>query len=193
MPYEAETRVIGDRTFRIEWEYDNDMGPPQKESDGHGVVDSLDFRPEGYLEHWDYDMNGEPDMEDVVRNRMRRPMQRYVSSRHSRMYYDVWETLKTAKRDGWRSLKWELEHPDSTEDEKVMAAVDADYEYLRGWYEDDWHWCIITVTEVITDDDGEETDGKSESLCGIGSDDDEYHEEVINELVGQIPAEAKLS
>jgi len=178
--YNTETRTIDGRTFRVEWEYDTDMGPPQTESDGHGIVekfrdDPTDFDPE------------DVSLEDAVRFKM---MRRLGDGNHwSRAnvpYYDVLTTLIKAKEEGWG-----VPNPVGlTPDERAMEAVEADYQYVAGWYNDEWHWCSILVTEVLTDDEGDEEDGESQSLGGLCSDDDKYHEEVIKELVAQMPVEA---
>jgi hypothetical protein len=187
--YHTETRAIDGKDYRVEWEYDEHNGAPEVESDGYGVVADMDYDPAEYLDDYDYEVNGEPDMEEVIRHQMMRPLQRYVRYMHARKYYDVWETMKRAKKDGWRDLKFELENPDATEEQKLMGAVDADYDYLRGWYEDDWHWCCITV--IALDKEGDDT-GHEESLCGICSDDKEHHEEVIRDLTQQIEYHVKI-
>jgi hypothetical protein len=178
--YETETRTIDGRTFRVEWEYDDYMGPPQTEADGHGIVetfrdDPTDFDPEGVS------------LEEAVRFQMMRRMGHGGRRGRSDVpYYDVWETLKKAKGEGWG-----VPNPVGlTPDERAMEAVEVDYEYIAGWYNDEWYWCGITVTEVFTDEEGEETDGMEESLGGICSNDYPHHEEVIKELVAQMPVEA---
>jgi len=169
--YQTETREIGGVSYRVEWHYDHDIGAPQNESDGHGVVVELGYDPEE---------DPELDIEEVVRHKMMRRLSS-PDHRHTRgvEYYDVWETLKIAKHDGWG-----VANPTGLSPEEVtMAAIEEDFNYLRGWYNDDWHWCGITV--IALDEDGEDT-AQEESLCGISSDDGEYHEEVIRDLVQQI-------
>lgn len=193
--YNTETREIDGRKYRIDWHYDDTSGRPEDESDGHGVCIDLSYNPEDYLRDHDPEEDGEPDMEEVVRHKMMRVLSRAFRNGVYRVY-DVRETMKMAKQDGWRNLKWEAEHPEATEEEKLMAAVDADFNYLQGWYNDDWHWCGITVMllddegDLTGDEEGDPTEDEA-SLWGLCSDDDEYHEEVIKELVGEIQRQVK--
>jgi len=112
----------------------------------------------------------------VVRHKMMRLLQPFRSYRHHQHdYYDVWETLKKAKEEGWS-----VPNPVGlTPDERAMEAVEKDFAYLRGWYCDDWHWCGICITVM---EDGEKTSWDS-SLWGLESDDIDHHEEVISELL----------
>jgi hypothetical protein len=57
---------------------------------------------------------------------------------------------------------------------------DSDYERLRQFCTDQWHYCGIVVTLLDADD---EPDSVNASLWGIESDCTDYHEEVINELI----------
>ena len=185
--YNTETREIDGRKYRIEWDYDDTPGRPEEESDGHGVCADINFDPKAFGEDPE---DGELDLEEVVRHKMMRVLD--TASRRQTWYrvYDVWETMKVAKANGWRSLKWEAEHPSATEEEKLMAAVDADFNYLQGWYNDDWHWCGITVM-LLDEEDDEDDEGDEASLWGLTSDDDEHHEEVIKDLVGEIQRQVK--
>ena len=155
--YNTETREIDGRKYRIEWQHDDTFGRPEAESDGHGVCADINFDPETFGEDHDPD-DGELDMEEVVRHQMMRVLSRADYWR----VYDVWETMKVAKADGWRDLKWEAEHPNATEEEKLMAAVDADFNYLKGWYNDDWHWCGITVMLLDEEDDEDDEDDEGD-------------------------------
>ena len=187
-PYNTTTVERDGRAFRVDWRYDETRGPPEHESDGHGVIADVASNPETYGEGHDPETDDELDMEEVVRHKMMRVLRRGSTWRgEDWRVYDVWETMKQAKAEGWRSLKWEAEHPNATEEEKLMAAVDADFEFLAGWYNDDWHWCGITVR--LLDEDGDPTTYDA-SLWGLSSDDDEYHDEVIAELVREVQAQA---
>ena len=185
--YNTETREIDGRKYRIAWQYDDTFGRPEDESDGHGVCADINFDPKTFGEGHDPE-DGELDMEGVVRHQMMRVLSRADRRGGYWRVYDVWETMKVAKADGWRDLKWEAEHPNATEEERLMAAVDADFNYLQGWYDDDWHWCGITV--ILLDEEGDPTEDEA-SLWGLCSDDDECQEEVIKELVGEIQRQVK--
>jgi len=85
-------------------------------------------------------LDEEPDLEEETRLRMLRPL--YKNSRGVRdLYYDVMASLEVARTE------WGHVTP-----EDCMKAVDADYKYLKGWYDDEWHWVFLELTAII---DGE--------------------------------------
>lgn len=71
-------------------------------------------------------------------------------------YYDWRETLKIAKRDGWGTRNGDL-----------MGAVRRDFEYLRGWCNDDWCYVGLIVELYDADDNLIEEDScwGYESFC----------------------------
>ncbi len=137
--YEYEGRSIS-----IEWHHDESMGEPWKEHDGHGIVSEWTRRD-------------------------KQPGERVLcSDRNSYRYYDFAGTMKLAKSEGWgldtkaqialaQKLGRELKPGDI-----LAASVEADFEYLRRWCNDDWHWCGYVCKINGTDYD--------ESLWGIDSD-----------------------
>lgn len=135
------------RKFLVEITYDICMGPPEEEHDGHGVVCELDFAPddEGALEdHLDYAFEEDSPrrLEEIARFAM---MERITNNGRRYAYekfYDVWATLEVARKDGWGSVPPDA--PDAAE--QLMEVVRADMEYLRGWYQNDWCWVVVTVT-----------------------------------------------
>jgi hypothetical protein len=77
MVFDGEIIEQGGHRFRVNIERDDDNEPPWENSDGHGVVSEWTTRD-------------------------KRPGERVLcSDRHSKRYYDVHETMKIAKRDGW--------------------------------------------------------------------------------------------
>lgn len=66
------------RLFNVEIVRDEDMGPPWKEHDGHGIISDWTKRPKGPRE-----------------------LVLWRASGGACIYYDVDETLKIAKRDSW--------------------------------------------------------------------------------------------
>lgn len=140
--------------FRVEYRYDGDLGPPWEHHDGHGVVSEWTSRD-------------------------KRPGERVLSEDHgSRRYYDIAESIKIAKRDSWGPAV-----EGQTKNQIAAAAVEKDFEYLRGWCADEWHWTWILVT--LLDENGGETE-ETESLCGMESDQDDYLKETAVDLAGQI-------
>lgn len=150
MSYLAETFDHHGYTVAITSHIDSDMGPPWKEHDGHGPVSdwtTRDKRPGEWVLH---------------------------SDRHSKRYYDAAQATRIAKRDGWGlsekalgELARQLGRP-PTRDEIVAAAVRNNFDYLKGWCDNDWHW--VGYTTRITAPDGTELDGDS---CW-GFDDEDY-------------------
>lgn len=152
-------------TFRVKFEHDGDMGPPWKECDGHGVVSEWTRR--------------DPDKGERV----------LCSDHHSRRYYDFKASIKRAIEEGWRAH----DEPAPTKAETVIEgmggnrreiirrakrAVEADFEYLYGWCNDQWEYLIVEV-EWVDDPD------VSTSLGGVESLND-YHQEVVWELVDEL-------
>lgn len=149
--YNTETREAHGKEWTIEWVYDTNTGAPWKECDGHGPVSDWEHRD-------------------------KRPGELILNKdRGSKRFYDFAEAVKIARRDGWNTKPYHWD----TKGAQAAAAAWADFEYLRGWCNDEWHYCGIVVT--LNDD-------ISASLWGIedGLDSsDEYHEEVIKELMAE--------
>lgn len=139
-----ELRTIDGETYRISWDYDPDMGAPWKEHDGHGIVSDWTARD-------------------------KRPGERVLCrDRGSRRYYDVAETMRIARREGWGVS----DPAGKTAGQVAAEAVELDFAYLRRWCEGDWWWVQVLVEHVRT--------GVAESLGGVESD---SLEDVIAELV----------
>jgi hypothetical protein len=88
-------------------------------------------------------------------------------------YYDVWMSLQKARKEQWNGA-------DSTDHNALMAAVNTDYDYLRGWYHSDWWWAHVEVMPL--DDEGEPMEQYAQTLGGMCSNDGTYIEAVIEEL-----------
>lgn len=131
---------------------DEDMGAPWAEHDFHGVISEYT-------------------------SRAKRPGERVLcEDRGYKRFYDVQESMRKAMRDGWGR------HIDGqTKRQATAAAVDADFERMRGWCNDEWCWVGVSVTAT-----GEE-DNYSNALWGIESDSPEYHKEVARELADEVP------
>lgn len=70
-----------------------------------------------------------------------------------------------------------------TRGEIVAEAVRLDFERLRAWANDEWHYVGVIVE--LLDVEGDET-GEDESLWAIESDSPDYHAEVARELADQL-------
>lgn len=123
--------------YRAKFYADYDMQSPHEEHDGHGVVEHLNRSVEDIL--GDEDINLSDDL------RMRLPLFRELYyERGSYTYYDVIGSINRAVSE------W------GCKPEDAQAAVDQDFEYLRGWYQNEWHWMYITLTKL--DEDGKATE-----------------------------------
>lgn len=152
--YRTETREHGSLTFRVEWFTDGDCDPPWDREDGHGPVSD-----------WEH--------------RSKRPGEMILSSdRGSHRFYNFAESVKLAKRDGWNTAPFDW----PTNGARAHAAALADFDYLRRFCADQWHYCGIVAT--LLDADGE-PDSIDASLWGIESEEDDCHEEVISELIAE--------
>jgi hypothetical protein len=63
--------------------------------------------------------------------------------------------------------------------EKAEEAVEQDYQYLRGYYRDEWRWCYIVATLV-------EDESFSNSVGGFEStilDDQKQYDEFVSDIV----------
>lgn len=108
-----------------------------------------------------------------------------------RRFYDVQKTMKKARADGWRlsepalaKLCESLGRP-ATRGEIVAAAVRADFEFLRGWCNDEWRYVGVCVR--ATDADGTAIGAPcGNALWGIESGNADYIREVASELASEI-------
>lgn len=169
--HDGDTITHAGLTFRVSIPHDEDHGAPWDECDGHGPVS--DWRSDSYSRY--------PE---------KAPGERVLASdRGSYRYYDVAEATRIAKRDGWglgdadmAKLAARLGRA-PTRGEIAAAAVEWDFDFLRRWCDDQWHYVGVVVT--LLDSAGDETD-ESESLWGIESESTECIAEVAQELVEEL-------
>ena len=135
--------AINGRTFRARLELDECMGPPWEEHCGHGVVSE-----------WT--------------QRAKRPGEVAIAGDGPRgcprRYYDIQESTKIARRDGWDAKPY-----GGTRGEKAARAVEADFERLRQWCEGHWCWVSLVVTPLCQCC-GEPMEGEAQWLGGIEGD-----------------------
>ena len=126
------------KVYRVRWVQDFDTGTPLEWSDCHGEVIEMDWNPLNDEQLEQHILDYEPDLEEETRLRMLRPLFKYEGRTVRRMYYDFFSSLEIARREwGHKSV------------EDCTAAVEADYKYLKGWYDDDWHWVRLEVVQMI--------------------------------------------
>ena len=131
-----DTIDLGDGyTAKIETEYDQDSDAPWEECDGHGPVSDWTTRD-------------------------KRPGERVLCSDHGKKrFYDDASAIKEAKRDGWDAKPYKT----GTKGEQASRAVEADFEYLRKWCNDQWHYIGVIVTLL----DANDCEVASDSLWGV--------------------------
>ena len=155
--YETYTINHQGRMIRVEFWYDQDMGAPWKEHDGHGPVREIKDKTCKY------------------------PGERVFGE--SRCWaYDWQSAIRLAKKEGWcdcintvMKLTWEHKRF-PTKGMIAEHAVEKDFDHLAGWCNDDWHWAGISVTDVET--------GVSDHCGGFESDDDYMKEYAIEMAEG---------
>jgi hypothetical protein len=155
--YKTETITQHGQSYLVEWFFDECTGAPWQEHDGHGIVSD-----------WT--------------SRSKKPGELVLhSDRGMSRYYDFAATVEKAKIEGWNVSPYDWK----TKGEQAAAATMADFENLRRWCNDLWHWCGIVVT--VLDDEGDKTDIQS-SLWGLEDDgfcSAGYHATVIQDLIGE--------
>lgn len=152
--YHTADMTHAGRTFRVEHHSDDTMGAPWEEHDGHGEVSGWTTRDK---------LPGE-----LVLN----------TDGRSRRYYDYAGACRLARADRWDTPPYGT----GTPGQRAARAARADFERLRDWCLDRWHWCGVVV--VLLDRDGGEIDRAS--LWGIESDAGAYLEEVAAELAAEL-------
>lgn len=127
--------------IKITAHYDEDMREPWKEHDGHGIVSEWTRRDKAPGE-W-----------------------LLCQDHYSKRFYDYQGTLAVAKLDNWGLGTERLAELESklgrkaTRPEIVAESVRRNFEYLRGWCNDEWHW--LGYTTRIIPPSGEAFDGHS--------------------------------
>jgi len=155
MIYHTETLTVGGTNYRVNYSYDSDSSP--LDDDGHGIVSE-----------WE--------------NRDKKPGELILNSdRSSKRFYDFAGSMAKARAEGW-GISGDV--TGLSKGEILQRAVMADYEYLRGWCNDDWHYVLLQVYPLTVD--GDELKSKSEYLGGIDSTDDEYLKSMALELISEI-------
>lgn len=152
--YDGDTFEHGGRRFRVGFPRDDDHGAPWDEEDGHGPVS-------------DWTTRQKTPGELVL-----------CEDRGSRRYYDFAAACRIARRDGWLMTG----DNDLSPAQRAANAAQADFERLRDWCNDDWHY-VGVVVEML-DEDGEVLD--DESLWGVESDADAYLDDTARELADEI-------
>ena len=135
--YDGDTFERHGLTFHVRLLVDDDREPPWQREEGHGPVRQCRSRDD------------------------KRPGERILAGDHRNGYwlYDWQAACRLARKDGWNAEPYGAPN-------RIERSVQADFDYLRRWLDD--QWCYIGVVVELVDADGE-TVG-DESLWGIESD-----------------------
>ena len=144
----------------------DDMGPPWREYHGHGPV--RECRPRAN----------------------KRPGERILGNGYA---YDWQAAIKTAKKDCWcdcinicMMLAWKHKRA-PTKGMVAEYAVECDFQYLKGWCNDDWCYVFCTVTDVETGVSGYTCGGlESTDTAGIAEAVSETVDEMWDEVLKAI-------
>lgn len=157
------------RRFRVSHYYDTDYGRPWEESEGHGPVREIQHRDQ------------------------KKPGERLMTTGHVGAYiwaYDWAGAIKLAHSDGWgladdklAALQAKLGR-EPTRKEIVAAAVQSDFEFLKGWVKDRWYYVGVGV-QMLGADDVPLQKKYAHAVWGIESNSDEYLDVVALELADE--------
>lgn len=160
MDYPIQTQTIEHLgvTVRVDYFHDSDRGCPWDECDGHGPV-----RKSSHRHGVNWSTNGD-----------KKPGERPLNCpdrNEYQFYYDWQQAMKIAKRDGWNAAPYDAPN-------KALRAVQADFDSLRGFLNDEW--CYVGIVCTVLDAEGEETTD-ADSCWGFETLDD-YHETAGREM-----------
>ena len=179
------------KKYHVCWYYDHNYGSPLENGDGYGVTERMDWNPtdEEQLEQHIIDNEDEEgagiELEEHTRLTMMRRLCRPSNQYDSGLYYDVLSSLHKAKTE------WGFD-----DQAKAVEVVDKDFEFIKGWYDDNWFWLTIGVAPL--DDDGEPVEDDRQ-FCGgyestiLDSDEDNvaYRTEIIEDQIATVEWEIK--
>lgn len=152
-PFDTVELQHGSQKYIAKLYYDNDSDMPWDRCDGHGPVRRSNY-PHG--------SSGD-----------KRPGERPLNSpdRHEYQFYYDWQAAcKKAREEGWNAEPFDAPN-------RVARAVEADFQYLRGYIRQDWFYVGI----VVEDEYGRTLD----SLWGVESYKD-YHIEMAREMLRDV-------
>lgn len=157
-------------SFRITLEHDDSHGSPWSEEDGHGPVSE-----------WKRHAFGQG-----TKPPKRAGERILVWNRGHYRTYDIRAATVQAIAEGWDAAPY-----GGTKGERAARAVEADFQRMRAWCNDEWSYVGVIVE--LLDDSGDSL-GETASLWGVESDSDEYiRNEVAIELADEILARLAAS
>ena len=170
------THACGKR-YDVRWYYDYDFGSPLDNSDMHGVTERLDWNPTNAEQLEQHILDYEPEVEEVARLTLMRQLTPPSRAWDTGLYYDVLSSLNIAKTE-WGCKTHE----------ECVEAVERDFAYLKGWYDDEWHWLTIGVAPL--DEDGQVIEDERCYCSGFEStildEDEKYIVEIIEDKIHEV-------
>jgi hypothetical protein len=148
--------------FRVHIDQDDSGDAPWEREDGHGPVRDC-YHPHG--------------------NPTKRAGERVLhSDRGTYWLYDWQAACKLAREDKWDAA------PYDGHEGRIERAVQADFDRLRRWLNNDWYYVGVCV--AVIDEDGKTlTDPYDHALWGIEADSKDYIAETALELAAEAGAE----
>jgi hypothetical protein len=196
--YDNDIITLRGYSLRVEFPYDEDAGTPWEDDEFTGTPwedDEFTGTP------WEDDeFTGTPWEDDEFTgivsdwvSRDKRSGERLLSvDGRSRRFYDFAGSVKKAKQQGWgisddaKAQLAKLLGRAPTAAEIVVEAVERNYQYLRGWCNNDW--CYVGVTVSLLNEAGEVVN--EDSLWRVESDDG-YRATIAHELAEQLVRDAE--
>lgn len=143
--------------FLVTTEYDNDADPPWHQGDGNGDVRTCN------TPYWQGEWQS-------TKRPGERPMNK-PTNRQYQYYYDWAGACKKAREEGWNTPPYDAPN-------RVQRAVQADFEYLAGWVNDEWQYVVVSVV-LVNRPEYEST------ICGVETY-KYYHEERVIEMAEEV-------
>ena len=158
--------------YKVTYWYDTSYRAPDTEFDSHGHILTLGYDPTDPEQ-----LEKNNDSEEFA---MRAPLMRRLTNRYGiNMWYDYLTSINVAIKD------W------GCRPENAVQAVEQDFKYIYGWYNDEWYWIGITIQRADEDDpwhDHEHSVGGYESLI---LDDAQGRNEVLADMVHSLESEIR--
>lgn len=160
--------------YKVTYWLDHHHGAPDTEFDSHGHILTLSYDPTN-PDELELNNNNE---EFAMRAPLMRNITPYRRLKHQDLWYDFVTSLNVAIKE------W------GVSPENAVQAVEQDFKYIYGWYNDEWYWIGITIQRADEDDPWHDTAhsvGGYESLILDNSKDrTEVLADMVHELESQI-------
>lgn len=163
-PFNTEIIEFDDCRVRIDYHHELYSEPPWERSEGHGPV------RKSTIPNFSSSNDKRPG---------ERPMNRACRNEYQ-YYYDWAAACKLARKDGWNAPPYDAPN-------RVERAVQADFDFLSGWVNDEWHYAGVICT--VVDEEGDVVkgpDGRYEDDCWGFDTAANYHETAGREMADEL-------